>query len=228
MGGRLPRLVTAILARNEADRYLRRVIEHHLRLGPVLVLDDHSDDTTPLVAQEAGAVVRARATNGGPMWGQESHARRELWDWATQEAGRGWVLICDADQLLMGNPLPLTTSWLVNTWTMPLYDCWDSEEIYRADGFWQGYKTPRPWLFRPSLVPEGWEAMWPERGVHCGHCPCNWPAVAGVCPQDIFWLHLGYVTKEARQAKYDRYKEIADQLTPWERAHAVSILDEAE
>lgn len=216
---------TAILARNEADRYLERVIKHHLRFGPVLVLDDHSEDDTVLVAAAAGAKVKPRAQNGGPMWGQESSARAELWAWMAEEAGDGWGLICDADQFLMGDPRPLCTSWGVNTWSFPLYDMWDSEETYRADGFWQGYRHARPWLFKPNALgltkPE-----WNERGIHTGHCPLNYPMVAGVAPSDIYWLHLGYVAKADRVAKCEKYRNVWGQLSPFERSHALSILDE--
>lgn len=218
-------LTTAILARNEADKYLDRVVRHHARFGRVLVLDDHSDDATPLVAAEAGATVHARGQNGGPMWGRESTARAELWDWAAKEAGLGWVLICDADQLLMGDPRPLCTSWTVNTWAFPLYDLWDSEETYRADGFWQGYRHNRAWLFRPSQVPEGWNPEWSSRGIHTGHCPANWPGMTAVAPPDVYWLHLGWLQKADRLAKYERYRQTWDQLTPFERGHVMSIVE---
>lgn len=216
-------MVTAILARNEADRYLERVVKHHRKFGPVLVLDDHSTDETVNVAEKAGALVKSRTT-GTPMWGQESSARKELWEWGSRMAGAGWLLICDADQLLMGDPLPLCTSWVVNTWSFPLYDCWDSEDQHRADGFWQGYKHARPWLFRPSMVPEGWTANWGDRGIHVGHLPQNWPLLSGVA-QDVYWCHLAYVRKTDRVAKHARYRLVADQLNPFERAHAETILD---
>lgn len=218
-------IVTAILARNEADRYLTRVIRHHQALGPVLVLDDQSEDRTADAALSAGAQVRIR--DGAPMWGQESTARQELWTWGAEVCGNDWLLIADADQLLMGDVKPLTSSWVVNTWCFPLYDCWDTESHYRADGFWQGYKHPRAWLFRPSLVPEGWAPTWGVKGIHSGHCPANWPMVAGVAPADCFWVHLGYVQAPDRRRKYQKYRDVWDQLSPFERAHATSILESA-
>ena len=217
-------IVTAILARNEADRFLERVIRHHLPFGPVLVLDDGSTDATAEVARNAGATVRQRIDTT-PMWGAESTARAELWTWAAEVAGDGWVLICDADQLLQGDPAPLCTSWTVNTWCFPLYDLWDSEATYRADGFWAGYKNARAWLFRPREVPEGWEPEWGVRGIHTGHAPLNWPTMAGVAPADVYWLHLGYLTAAQRRQKYLKYREVWDQLSPFERAHATSILE---
>lgn len=217
-------MITAVLARNEADKYLDRVVRHHLRFGPVLVLDDHSDDGTAVVAEAAGAIVRQRTT-GIPMWGQESTARQELWEWAAGEAKDGWVLIADADQLLMGDPRPLCTSWNVNTWAMPLYDCWDSETTFRADGFWAGYRQARAWLFRPADVPPDWTPQWGDRGIHSGHAPANWPMLAGIAPPDIYWLHLGWMDPAQRRVKYERYRNVWSQLSPVERAHATSILE---
>jgi len=216
--------LTAMLVRNEADKYLARVVEHHRQFGPVLVLDDHSTDNSPQVAKKAGATVKS-LSGEGPMWGKESHARQVLWDWAAEEAGNGWVYISDADHILHGDPRPLTSSWLVNTWCFRLYDCWDDETTYRADGYWQGYQHPRAWMFRPKAVPQGWKAAWPTRGVHCGHAPVSWPMIAGVAPPDIFIQHLAYVTREARQAKFARYQAVWEQLSDHERSHASSILD---
>jgi hypothetical protein len=220
----MSKLVTAIVARNEADRYLARVVAHHRRFGPVLVLDDHSEDATATVAEQAGAIVRRRSAPG-TMWGNESPVRQELWEWGAEVAGAGWLLICDADQLLMGDPRPLCTSWSVNTWTMPLYDCWDDEAHYRADGYWRGFEYPRAWLFRPQAQPDGWTAQWGARGIHCGHCPPNWVMVAGVAPDDVYWLHLGWVSPEDRQRKYQQYRSTWESLSPFERAHAETILE---
>ena len=159
------------------------------------------------------------------MWGREASARQELWEWGAEEAGDGWLLICDADQILHGDVKPLTETWVHNAWSMPLFDCWDSETTFRADGYWQGYQHPRAWLFRPGMVTPGWQAEWPARGMHTGHAPANFPLFAGIAPVDVYWQHLGWVKPEDRAAKYDLYMREADQLTPFERAHVESIRD---
>lgn len=216
-------MVTAILARNEGDRYLDRVIRHHRRWGPVLVLDDQSTDNSREVARAAGAELRIRT--GATAWGHESPARQELWEWGAEVAGDGWLLISDADHLLIGDPLPLCTSWVVNTWAFCLFDTWDSEELHRSDGYWAGYKHPRPWLFKPSAVPEGWTAAWGERGIHSGHCPINLPMVVGTAPADTYLVHLGWMRDTDRAAKYLRYRSVWESLSPFERSHAESIIE---
>jgi hypothetical protein len=160
---------------------------------------------------------------GHGMWGAEAHARAELWERAAALAGDGWVLICDADMLLEGDPRPLTLSWDVQAWAWPLVDLWDSEHTFRVDGPWgHGPRTPRPWLFRPSATPE---PQWPTRGIHCGHAPTNVAGPCGIAPEGIFWKHLAYVSAVHRAAKLAQYLAVQDQLTPFERAHALSVGD---
>lgn len=221
----MTRLISAILARNEAaeDRYLRRVIARCMEFSDdVLVLDDNSTDATRDIAAEMGCVVHVRADV--VAWGAEAPARAQLWDAAAELAGpEGWVLVCDADMLLEGDPRPLCASWGVTGWAFPLVDLWDSEETFRVDGPWgHGPRTPRPWLFKPGALRE--PPVWPDRGVHVGHCPSNWLGPTGVAP-DLFWRHLGWMKREHRQSKYTQYMSVRHQLTPFELAHAESILD---
>ena len=210
-------LTAAIVARNEADRYLARVIARCQTFADqILLLDDHSTDSTPKLAKDMGCQVRSRS--GDLLWGNESPARAELWNWAHEEAGDGWVLICDADQLLEGDPRPYCQSWDVNAWAFPLFDCWDSETQFRADGYWQGYQYARPWLFCPSRIGR-WEVE--SRALHAGHCPPNTQLVVGVA--DLHWLHLAYCDPGHRAEKRARYLAKRHLLNPHEIAHAESI-----
>lgn len=220
------RLVTALLVKDEADRYLRPVLERCRSFSDeVLVLDDGSTDDTVHVAESLGCLVKQRPQSG--MWGNESPARAELWDRGAKLAKDGWLLICDGDQLLHGDPRPLCNTWEANAWSWPLYDCWDSEEQFRADGYWQGFRYARVWMVRPSAVPEGWKPDWTtSRNLHCGHLPPNFPLRALIAPDDLYWLHLGWLREEHRLAKYRRYKEKASLLTPVELAHVESIRDQ--
>lgn len=222
------KLVTAVLARNEAgsDRYLKRVLTRCLSFSDtVVLLDDHSTDATPDVARALGCHVHAR-TDPEPAWGHESSARRELWDVACAEATgpNDWVLIADADQELIGDVLGLCQSVEVNTWSFVLYDMWSATE-FRVDGRWQAHTAPRPWLFAVNRTPADWSPVWPDRGIHTGHCPTNWPAVMGIAPPDsCHWLHWSYAKHEHRVAKHRQYKRQYPQMTPEEIAHADSIL----
>ena len=219
------KLIGAVLARNEADKFLTPVLTRLLEVcDSVLLLDDNSTDDTYKIAKALGCSVKKRTKP--PMWGQESSARQELWDWAVSRCGEDdWVLICDADQVLVGDPRPLMKSWESNTVSLRLFDCW-SETEYRADGFWQAHLHPRAWMFCPKRVPQGWTATWSERGIHTGHCPLSWPTIAPIHDECIFFRHLAYSSPELRRTKHGQYMARSDQLSPFEVAHVQSILDQ--
>lgn len=215
-------IVAALLCKNEAAKDLKLVLDRLTQTSDqILVLDDQSTDDSVAVARGCGATVRVRG--GEAMWGREAPARAELWDWGSEVAKDGWLLIADCDMLLEGDPRPYSQSEFVNTWSFILYDMW-GPNVYRADGYWRGHRTPRPWLFRPSGVPDGWMPQWPDRGIHPGHLPMNWPGIGGWA-QDLAWRHLAYSTPERRLQKHAQYLSQSAHLSPDELAHAASILD---
>src|SRR5947207_3762412 len=143
------RLVTALLVKDEANKYLTRVLKRCLEFSDeVLVLDDGSADNTVEIATELGCLVKQRPQPG--MWGNESPARTELWERGAKLAKDGWLLICDADMILEGDPRPLCDTWEVSAWAFFLWDCWDGDHHASVDQWWgYGLMTPRPWLCLP-------------------------------------------------------------------------------
>jgi glycosyltransferase involved in cell wall biosynthesis len=223
------RLFSLVLARDEADpsRYLRRVLERCREFSDaVLFLDDGSTDHTPEVARKYGSIVRRRKSDTA-AWGNESPARQQLWefglDYATERDD--WLLVCDADMEFRGDPRALCQTRELNAWAVVLHDMWTPTQ-YRSDQFWQGHLHHRPWLFAPRRVPDGWTPQWPERGIHPGHFPPNMLLSCGFAPQDEwFYIHWAYARPEHRAEKHRQYLSQAHQLSPFERAHAESILD---
>lgn len=222
------RLVSALLCKNEADRYLPRVLERCLSFSDsALVLDDRSTDDTAKIAKDMGCKVRSRSILKGDAWGNESPARQELWDWGAEEVGDGWLLICDADMLLEGDPRELCYTWDFSAWGFVLWDCWDGEHQARIDGPWaMGPQTPRPWLFNPKRGMEGREPKWSGRHLHVGHAPLTFGGVVGVAPpSEFFYKHLAYSNREDRVRKHAQYMANAHLLSDFERGHAMSIAD---
>lgn len=214
---------TLILCKNESDRYLRHVLDHHGQFGPIVVLDDHSTDGTYELCRAHPAVaICERRPEGAEAWGTESPARAHLW--ALGSGFADWLLVCDADQILSADPRPLCLGQNVNAWSFPLYDLWDDDH-YREDQFWRGHLFPRPWLFHAGRVAPDYTPVWPTRGIHCGHFPANFPLVAGVAPPEYYWLHYGYSDAADRDAKLLRYRSQYHQMTDFEKAHAESIAD---
>jgi glycosyltransferase involved in cell wall biosynthesis len=223
------RLISAILAKDEAgpDRYLRRILNRCKDFSDdVVVLDDRSTDGTTELAAEFGAIVKVRDTLDARAWGNEGSARAELWEFASTFATEwdDWILVCDADQYLMGDIRGLCLTRECNSIALPLYDLWDSEVTFRSDEFWKAHTVPRLWCFAPNRVPQGWVPEWSTRGVHPGHCPTNWPAVPLTAPPGIHWLHYGWMQPDHRKQKYEQYKSTSHLLSPFERAHVESIL----
>jgi len=211
------RCVGAILARNEADRYLPRVLENVKQFcDQIVVVDDGSTDNTVEVCRNAGAAVLKTTSDG--WWGKnESSPRELLWRFAADEAGPdGWIYVADADHELIGiTPSQfkvLLKAQGVNCWAFPLWDCWDSDTLHRVDGYWQAWRNPRPWLFRSQPNP-GFTPVWASRGIHAGHCPSNYPLVAGLVPHGVGLRHLGYVRKADREAKAAKYLAVANAAT---------------
>lgn len=208
-------IVGAVLARNEAGRYLERVLRNVTSLCDVTVLlDDDSHDATREIARAMGALVHERAVTGG-FWGMEGRrsaegsARAELWRLASEAAGAdGWVYVADADHELVGITRDelhlLTKATHCTAFACPLWDCWDDDEHMRVDGFWQAHNNPRAWFFKAfphgALAPE-----WTRQGLHVGHSPSNYVYCIGLMPPNVGVKHLGYIKKEDRAAKMGRY-----------------------
>ncbi len=216
------RLVSALMVRDEEARgYLPEVLDRLAKFSDLVVLDDGSTDGTRALCEAHPAVrmVRTRA-GAGAAWGAEAPARRQLWELAREYGD--WCLICDADMLLEGDPRELIQSTTKTAWAFVLYDLWNDRQHYREDGFWRGHLHARPWLFKLAEAPD---AAWGTRGIHTGHAP-NLAWNVGVAPAERYhWLHLAYVEKKDRDAKLAAYRAQAAQLTPFEKAHAESIVD---
>jgi len=224
-------LYGAILTRNEAslDRYLRSCLASMEGWADkILVLDDGSTDETVEICEGFGAMVKRRELSV-PAWGAEASARRELWEFAVEQCSspRDWVVWADADMLLHGDPRPLCGSRDVNSWLWRLYDVWDDPSTYRSDQFWRGHTVPRCWMCAPLRVPNGWQPSWDRDGLHVGHIPASYPLMPGLAPDDVYYLHLGWMQEKHRLAKYEQYMAKKHLLSPPEVAHVESILSPA-
>ena len=212
----MPRLVGALLCRNEAtpDRYLRLAVANALSYCDLVVaLDDNSTDATVQTLIEMGCEVETRSqVNVGGFWGiDEASPRARLWALATERAGPdGWIYVFDADHELVGVTPKEVRTYLtsdnVTAWALPLWDCWDSPDQMRVDGYWQAAKHPRPWFFRAQPT-RGFVADWStidRKGVHTGHSPPNAPWVIGEM-RGAAIRHHGYINPEHRKSKAAKY-----------------------
>lgn len=222
------KVVTGVLARNEADRFLRSSIKAWEAFSDrIILLDDASTDNTAEIASEMGCTVLPR--EGETAWGKEVSARAELWQALIDHSEPGdWLVIMDADQTPANNPWTMF-QYAGDAIAFRLFDLWaqDCEGIlyYRDDGYWKAHEHPRVWAVRhPMNAPSEWQ--WSDRGVHCGHLPLNVPTSRILyTPLEYSILHYAYVSPELREAKATQYASVSTQLSLHETAHAGSILD---
>jgi len=209
-------IVGAMLGRNEARRHLRRVLENVTGLvDEVVFLDDQSIDDTPKIAETVGARVFHRQDAGGWWNKNEAPARHQLWQLAVEAAGpKGWIYVADCDHELLGLSREelhaLTRTHVYNAWAFPLWDCWDSDELQRVDGYWQAWRNPRPWLFKAHPT-EDFKPEWNGRTIHVGHSPQNYPFAVGIAPSGSGIRHLSYWHKEDRKAKLAKYLSLTEE-----------------
>ena len=90
---------------------------------------------------------------------------------------------------------------------MPLWDCWDQENLMRVDGYWVASVNPRVWLAKVNPF-SGFTPEWDQKEIHSGHLPQNYLVRAGIIPGLTAWRHLSYVNSNHRQQKYKQYLEI--------------------
>lgn len=221
------KLTIAAMMRNECSRFLPSALAAWRSYSDqILVLNDGSTDDTADVCKAYGARVFER--DADTAWGNEAPARQKLFDLAVANTNPGdWILFADADMTLAKDPRPIIFNGRADAWAIHVFDLWDQQGdqlFYRQDGYWQGHLAPRVWLIKR---PVNTDFVWQDRGIHCGHLPANLQlGQTAIIPVDYAWLHYAYITPELRQAKFDQYMSVREQLGSRELAHAVSIIDE--
>jgi GT2 family glycosyltransferase len=202
------KLTLSMLVRNEADRYLRRVLEHAAQyVDAAVILDDASEDQTVEVCKRALSSIPATiVSNAKPGFHNEVELRRQQWE-LTVSTDPDWILILDADEMLEDRARSairdLIDQPFYDHYSFRLYDFWDTTH-YREDRYWQAHKTYRIFLVR--YQPE-FRYTWQETPLHCGRLPNNIGLLPGA-RSDLRVKHFGWVSPADREAKYRRYKTL--------------------
>lgn len=201
-------LWVSMIARNEADRHLKRALECYHEITEVLpaslmVTDDASTDETAALCLAHGAQVQR--TPEPLFWKHEGQARQRHYDFTTQDAKEGdWVLSIDADETVSGvaaipEIINLAERQKFGAIGLPLLEFW-TETQYRIDGYWIGTKTPRLYRWQP-------EGKINDREMGCGSEPTYVHRVSVLTQDRIRLLHWGYVREEDRIRKHAAYSE---------------------
>lgn len=228
------RLLTSIVVRNEANRYLDPVLDwlvEHVT-EHVAVYDDRSDDNSVKIASDYTKHVTVRPPATAAFLDDESVVREAAWRWlevALEPETGDWVLALDADEFLLAN-LGVDESTAIK------------ESISRADSEQaDAVMVPRYEVFgfaadgTPMIRTDGW---WGQIVNHrlvrwCGGGSFTRQTLAGgslpgyvrrsVFDNRLSLLHLGYATAADRRTKHERYRGREGH----NRAHIDSILTAA-
>jgi hypothetical protein len=202
------RITLAMLVRNEADRYLERVLKHAAQyIDNAVILDDASNDDTVAVCRKVlRDIPLIMVSNDKPSFDNEIVLRKQLWDLAVRTSP-DWILILDADEIFEDPAVrglrALAANTAVDVYSFRLYDMWD-EGHYREDTYWRAHHYYRPFMVR--YIP-GFCYEWQETPQHCGRFPRNVMQLKRAT-SDLRVKHLGWMNPADRLAKYVRYKEL--------------------
>ncbi|MBS0629312.1 MAG: glycosyltransferase family 2 protein [Verrucomicrobia bacterium] len=220
-----PRLTLGMCVKNEANRYLRQVLEkasHYITNA--IIIDDASTDNTPDVCREALQEIPLRLIqNTESKFSNEITLRKQLWE-EIIKTDPDWILILDADEIFEDQFEQHLTELLrnpdVDAYAFRLYDFWD-ETHYRDDPLWNAHTRYIPFLvrYRPEL-----SYQWRETPLHCGRFPMSIYHLRTLS-SPLRLKHLGWAKEEDRLEKYKRYQQLDPQAIWGIKAQYDSILD---
>lgn len=223
-----PRVTLSMIVRNEADHYLRRMLNEAKQvITDAVIIDDASTDETVAVCEELLAdIPHTIIKNSESKFHNEIELRKQQWQ-ETIRTNPDWILCLDADQILESKAKQVLKQLVqretVDAYYFRLYDFWD-ETHYRDDAYWKAHETFRPFLvrYRPD-VPYEWGN---DNRQHCGHFPSTVYRFLGSA-EDLAVKHYGWASPEGRLAKYERYKKLDPEAKYGIQEQYNSILDPA-
>lgn len=221
----MAKIISQMVARNEADRFLPEVLDHLSKIVDIMVFtDDCSDDKTLEIAESYPNCHAFASAWDEPYWAvNEGEFRNKAWANLEKFAEPGdWILAIDADEKLF-SPEPLmdvANKNDVDILGISFYHMWNATH-YRVDKAWKPNVSSRMFKFFPN-------GHFNLRKLACGSEPTY---IQDLIHQGRAWWsaplrmqHLGYTRDEDKQAKYERYMKL-DAGDFHARTHIESILD---
>ena len=220
-----PRVTLSMVVRNEADRYLQRVLHAHRPfIQAAVIIDDGSTDNSVSICREALAGIPLKLIeNDTSLFSNEVILRKQQWE-ETVQTQPEWILNLDADELLEPAAEQLIPELVkqptIDVFYFRLYDMWN-ETHYREDQHWHAHNTYRPFLvrYKPNLP-----YVWRETAQHCG----RFPQTIGQFPYQCHPLriqHYGWASSDDRKRKYERYRLLDPNGEYGSQAQYDSIMD---
>jgi glycosyltransferase involved in cell wall biosynthesis len=230
------RLLAAMIVRDEAARYLPRVLASLQRFcDTILILDDGSTDNSVQVGNAYGALVRSAKPSVWQTEGEGAARNRLLELTLRYQPAPDWVLSIDADEFVADGPGLRRFLETVEPDEYPAAVSLTMKEVWeggpdglriRVDGEWGPRECPVLWtppsvrLDASERFVRGWSI--PERALACGREP-EIVRFATTIPSGYDLLHYGWADPYEREARAERY-EIADGGRYHASEHLRSIL----
>jgi len=190
--------------KNEA-RWIERVIRSIQPVtDAIFVLDDHSDDGTPALAEQLGAFVYRSAFEGIHEARDKDYLLGKVWEVA---APGDWCLMIDGDEALYQPDIPALVDAihsLAVCCSCHIVYLWNREDQIRVDRWYREFR--RPSLFK--LMSRNFTFARTSYGgnLHCSSAPAA--LLSSITPVPVRLLHYGYLYPEDRVRKFLWYNFI--------------------
>ncbi len=221
-----PKITLSMIIRNEADRYLRRVLEKaRLYIDEAVIIDDASTDNSSAICKEMLQNIPLHLVkNSISKFGNEIALRKQQWE-ETIRTNPEWIINLDADEMFENrfkqDVKNLVAIPNVDGYCFRLFDFW-SETHYRSDRYWCAHQNYQ-WLFLIRYHPQSTPFQWRETQQHCGRFPIL--PLQCLKKSTLRIKHFGWAKPEDRLTKYNRYKKLdPDAKYGWKEQYE-SILD---
>jgi glycosyltransferase involved in cell wall biosynthesis len=219
-------LITGMLTKNEAGRYLREVLDEIISYSDGLViLDNASTDNTVTICSTYPKLLRIEIDETDFKI-NELHLRKKLVDLCIAEEP-DWILILDADEVMedrfkseLPEMLERGVRENIKWYSFAHYHFWASRKYYRVDKLWKPHNKAIC-MFRCE---KGLEYFWPNKKFACGRVPISVRNYLGR-ETSIRIKHYGYARPEDIKKKYLWYQAQDPEGKYHQKSHLESILD---
>ncbi len=202
------RITLSMVFKNEANRYLRTVLEEHKHyIDTAVIIDDGStDDSVAICCKILDGIPLTIVKNTESKFSNEVQLRTQQWQ-ETIKTNPEWILNLDADEMFEPKfryqVRQLIDQEAIDVCHFRLFDFWNATH-YREDVYWCAHTVYRPFLVRYR---ENHTYRFKDTAQHCGRFPENiFSLPSGL--SDIRLKHFGWANVEDRKFKYERYMRL--------------------
>ena len=215
------KLIVGLLIKNEADKYLKEVLDDIATYADgFVVVDNGSVDNSAEICLSYEKCLKVIIDTAD--WNtNETHLRKVLFNLACSFSP-DWILILDADEILEKNFrqfLPgLMESKEYNWYGFTICHFWGSKTYYRIDKLWAPHNS---YIRMCRWLPK-FNYLWPNYNIG-NPLPMNVHQILNGKKTDIRIKHLAYSNTEDIKKRYDRYSTRPGDFH--QKTHVESILD---